>query len=160
MNSFLVNQPSSIQYLGDVSALSPFTGKHGLMDLRQEYYVAYAQDKWRVQPNLTINYGLRYEYYTAMHEAQNKDIVLDMTTGTLLDPGTQWYQTSPNNFGLRLGISYSRTNKTVFRVGAGLFYGPGQTEDQLQPAESDRINTTISSAIRPITQCPSNRLEL
>src|SRR3954467_8960696 len=36
-------------------------------------------------------------------------------------------------------------NKTVLRVGAGYFYGPGQTEDQLQPEANDRIGTTISS---------------
>ena len=148
ISAFLGDQPSSIQYLGDVSALSPFTGKKGMMDLRQEYYIAYAQDEWKVRPNLTINYGLRYEYYTVLHDAQNKDTVLDMATGTLADPSRPWYHTSPNNFGPRLGISYSPNmfkNKTVFRVGAGLFYGPGQTEDQLQPAESDRISTTITS---------------
>src|SRR5262249_41747312 len=149
IGTFLANQPSSIQYLGDVSAPSPFTGKQGLMDLHQEYYIAYAQDEWKVRPSLTINYGLRYEYYTVLHDTQNKDIVLNMATGTLADPSTPWYQTSPRNFGPRLGISYSPNqfkNKTVFRVGGGLFYGPGQTEDQLQPAESDRISTTISTA--------------
>src|SRR5262249_17883586 len=41
---------------------------------------------WKVRPNLTINYGLRYEYYTVLHEAQNKDTVVDMATGTLADP--------------------------------------------------------------------------
>ena len=29
-------------------------------------------------------------------------------------------------------------NKTVFRIGAGYYYGPGQTEDQIQPAANDR----------------------
>jgi hypothetical protein len=35
--------------------------------------------------------------------------------------------------------------KTVFRVGSGFYYGPGQTEDQLQPEANDRIGKTISS---------------
>jgi hypothetical protein len=43
-------------------------------------------------------------------------------------------------------------SKTVFRVGAGYYYGPGQTEDQLQPEANDRIGTTLSaSATNPIT---------
>ena len=36
-------------------------------------------------------------------------------------------------------------NKTVFRVGGGYYYGPGQTEDQLQPYANDRIGRTITS---------------
>src|SRR5262249_58660240 len=34
---------------------------------------------------------------------------------------------------------------TVFRGGFGIFVGPGQTEDQIQPIEADRISTTVSS---------------
>jgi hypothetical protein len=33
----------------------------------------------------------------------------------------------------------------VFRTGFGVFVGPGQTEDQIQPVESDRISTTLSA---------------
>lgn len=33
----------------------------------------------------------------------------------------------------------------MLRGGFGIFYGPGQTEDQIQPIESDRISSTLSS---------------
>ena len=33
----------------------------------------------------------------------------------------------------------------MFRVGGGYYYGPGQTEDQMQPSANDRIGRTISS---------------
>ena len=36
------------------------------------------------------------------------------------------------------------------RGGFGIFVGPGQTEDQLQPVESDRISSTISNAAYPV----------
>jgi hypothetical protein len=64
-----------------------------------------------------------------------------------------WYKTNPGNFGPRIGLSWSPFSKgtglfggdhTVLRAGFGIFTGPGQTEDQLQPAESDRIWTTPS----------------
>ena len=148
VTAFLANQPSSIQFLGDVSAVSPFTGKSGLLDLRQAYYIGYAQDEWRPTSTVTISYGLRYEYYSVLHEMNNHDVFFDMTTGTLGDPGRAWYQSSSNNFGPRFGISWSPAslkNKTVFQLGGGLFYGPRQTENQLQPAESDRVSTTITS---------------
>ncbi len=153
LDDFLANRPSSIQYLGDVSAPSPFTGLSGNLRLRQTYYIGYAQDEWKIRPNVTLNYGLRYEYYSVLREDRNKDVVFDMVTGALDPPNTPWYNSSPHNFGPRLGISWAPerlNNKTIFRLGAGYYYGPGQTEDQLQPAESDRISTTITSGPRLI----------
>jgi hypothetical protein len=157
VTSFLANQPSSIQFLGDVSALSPFSGKSGFLDLHQSYYIGYAQDEWKVRPNITVSYGMRYEFYSVLHDVNNHAVFFDMTNGTLVDPSRPWYQSSKNNWGPRLGISWSPEalhGKTVFRIGGGLFYGPGQTEDQLQPAESDRIGTTISSG--PLLAYPLN----
>src|ERR1051326_6657216 len=107
ITSFLANQPSSIQFLGDVSAPSLFSGKSGFVDLRQMYYIGYAQDEWRVRPNLVISYGLRYEYYSVLHEINNHAVFFDMTTGTLGDPSKPWYHSSPNNWGPRLGISWT-----------------------------------------------------
>src|SRR5947208_277014 len=91
ISSFLSNQPSSIQYLGDVSAPSPFNnGATGLRDLRQAYYVFFAQDEWKIRPALTINYGLRYEYYSVLHEAENRAVTFNMATRTIAQRGTPW----------------------------------------------------------------------
>jgi hypothetical protein len=154
VNSFLSNSPSSIQFNGDLSALSPFTGLSGVAKLQQTYYIGYAQDEWKIRPNLTINYGLRYEYYSPLHEARNKDVFFDMSRGDIIPRYSgDWYSSSKLNFAPRLGISWSPDafqNKTVLRVGAGYFYGPGQTEDQLQPEANDRIGTTISSGRYPL----------
>src|SRR5690349_20037976 len=35
--------------------------------------------------------------------------------------------------------------KTVVKGGVGVFVGPGQTEDQIQPVEAERIATTVTS---------------
>ena len=45
-----------------------------------------------------------------------------------------------------VGATYAPTTKTVFRGGFGIFVGPGQTEDQIQPIESDRISSTLRAA--------------
>jgi hypothetical protein len=149
VNSFLSNAPSSIQFNGDLSALSPFTGLSGVAKLRQTYYIGYAQDEWKIRPNLTLNYGLRYEYYSPLSETRNKNVVFNMLTGNIMPKYSgDWYASSTTNFAPRLGLSWSPEalhNKTVFRIGAGYFFGPGQTEDQLQPEANDRIGTTISS---------------
>src|SRR5581483_3190295 len=72
INDFLANRPQQIQFLGDVSAPSPFNGgATGIREAVQTYYVGYAQDEWKIRPNFTMNYGLRYEYYSVLHEARN-----------------------------------------------------------------------------------------
>ena len=155
LNAFLANTPTSIQYLGDVSAPSPFTnGPGGIRLAKQEYYIGYGQDEWKVRPGLTINYGLRYEYYSPLLEAHDQMILFDIKTGILKPPTARPYKTSKTNFGPRIGVTWSPDvngtgffsgSRTVFRGGFGIYYGPGQTEDQIQPIESDRISSTITS---------------
>ncbi len=138
-----------------MSAPSPFNGgATGNRLAKQEYYIAYGQDEWRIRPNITINYGLRYEYYTPLREARHLDILFDTTNGILKPADQPFFKSSKTNFGPRIGLTWSpRPNssgtfgggRTVLRGGFGIFYGPGQTEDQIQPIESDRISSTLSS---------------
>lgn len=149
--AFLANLPNQIAYNGDLSALSPFTGLSGNAKMQQMYYIGYAQDEWRIKPNFTMSYGLRYEYYTPVAEVRNKNVFFDIPSGTIIPRyAGDWYQSSTKNFGPRLGFTWSpmATNgKTVLRVGAGYYYGPGQTEDQIQPESNDRIGQTLTSNI-------------
>jgi carboxypeptidase family protein len=152
LNAFLANQPSSIQFLGDESAPSVFNnGATGERHLRQEYYVAYAQDEWRVNPQFTLNYGVRYDYYSVLREANNLEVKFNIDTGVIDPPTTPQYQSKKNNVQPRLGATYAVSEKTVLRGGFGLFVGPGQTEDQIQPvADSDRVSTTLSGGAYPL----------
>ena len=152
VTNFLSNTPTSVAYNGDLSALSPFTNLSGNAKLQQTYYIGYAQDEWRIRPNFTMNYGLRYEYYSVLSEARNKNVVFDIPTGDIIPRDkNDWYGSSKLNFGPRLGFTWSpeaAKNKTVVRIGAGYYYGPGQTEDQLQPEANDRINTSQTTNVR------------
>jgi outer membrane receptor protein involved in Fe transport len=88
LNAFLANSPSTIQFLGDESAPSVFNnGATGERHIRQEYYIAYAQDEFHVSPKLTLNYGVRYDYYTPIREANNLQVKFNVDTG-LIDPNT------------------------------------------------------------------------
>jgi hypothetical protein len=107
--------------------------------------VVYAQDEWRVRPNFTLNYGIRYDYYTPLSEADNRIVKFNIDTGKLDPQTTPFLTMKKNNVQPRVSLTYSPTSKTVVRGGFGIFVGPGQTEDQIQPIESERINTTLSS---------------
>lgn len=153
--NFLTNTLTSVQYLGDVSAASPFNnGLTGQRLAKQEYYIGYGQDEWKIRPGLTLSYGLRYEYYTPLREANNGQVLFDIKTGTLRPSSEAAFKSSKTNFGPRIAMTWSPNQdgsgffgggKTVLRGGFGMYYGPGQTEDQIQPIESDRVSSTITS---------------
>lgn len=160
---------SSADDLADVSQPSPYNkGATGNRLLEQEYYIGYAEDEIKLRSNFSLNIGLRYEYYTPLREANNLYVLFNTETGILSSPNScynpfaglqsvcapgvaPWYKSNTNNFAPRVGIAWSPfssrrglfgAERTVIRAGFGIFSGPGQTEDQLQPAESDRVWTT------------------
>src|SRR5439155_5243610 len=111
-----------------------------------EYYIGYAQDEWKIRQKVTLNYGLRYEYYTPVREAHNLDVVFNPATGVLDPPNRAFTVNNKAAFAPRLGLTWAPTEgKTVLRGGFGIFFGQGQVEDQLQPIESDRVSSTLTS---------------
>lgn len=117
IQAFLADVPTQVAFNGDTTALSPFTGRSGYSLMHQTFCIGYAQDEWRIRPNFTMSYGLRYEYYSPLSESNNKVLFFDVPTGTLIPNYTKpWYQMKTTNFAPRLGFSWSPeklANKTV-----------------------------------------------
>jgi hypothetical protein len=90
----------------------------------------FAQDDWRVKPNLSISYGLRYEYNTAPKEADKKientfqSASLNQVPGlaNYIDGRTKIFDADRNNFAPRIGLAYSPNAATVVRGGYGIYY--------------------------------------
>ncbi len=167
--AFLTNTPSAIQYLGDISAASVFNnGATGNRHTQQDYYTVFGQDEWRLAHNLTVNAGLRYEYYTPIKERDDLIVKLNLATGQIDPNTTPILVAKKDSVQPRLALTWA-PGRTVFRSGFGMFVGPGQGEDQIQPIESDRVSTTISSgsalafplnqevAVANFTANPNNR---
>jgi Carboxypeptidase regulatory-like domain len=96
----------------------------------------FVQDDWKLKPNLTVNLGLRWEYFGPFHEKYNHlaTTVLGPPPNQLTDLslrlGGNLYQASKHNFGPQLGFAWSPSlfqNKLVFRGGFGIGYN--RTED-------------------------------
>jgi hypothetical protein len=106
---------------------------------RAQYMAYFAQDDWRLTDRLTLNLGIRYEAELPRYEANDKQSSFDPlainpvsgTPGIVTFSGQNGvprraFNTDWNNFGPRVGLAY-RVNglrNTVFRAGAGFFYGP------------------------------------
>lgn len=148
------NRPLQVQFLGDVSAPSPFNRNAiGERELNQHFLIGYVQDEWKLRDNITVNYGMRYEYYSVFKEKRNLAVAWNPVTGQLMDPALPIYRSSRTNFGPRLSSTWSPRRwqgKTVVRVGSGIYYGPGQPEDLIQPFESDRVSSTLTGVAYPI----------
>ena len=119
--------------------------------------LGYIQDDVKWRPNLTINAGLRYEFYTVPVEKDGRDKVWRLACNGFCAPGTQWYNPDYNNFGPRVGFAWSPArfnDNTVIRGGFGVFFGPGQNDDVFAPIDNAGARTTLTRAEAPVLSYP------
>jgi hypothetical protein len=104
----------------------------GIAEGQRWYYFGYLQDDFKVRPNVTLNLGVRYEYYSVAKEKDGVAKVFSMECGGICPPGTPLYDSDKNNIAPRIGFAWTPArfnDKTVIRGGLGMFYGPGQNDD-------------------------------
>jgi len=83
----------------------------------------YAQDSFQASRKLTVNYGLRWDYYGVIGEEQNRFSLFDAATASVRRV-TQLYPKDWNNVSPRLSAAWDTMGdgKTVVRAGWGLYY--------------------------------------
>lgn len=115
------------------------------MDGHQPEFSTYAQDRLKALPNLTLDLGLRYEIAPPLYDTRGQTMGLDFskvpTPQAIFALGlpTNYYEptfyicgqagypkgcayTDKNNFAPRFGLAWQVDPKTVFRMGAGIYY--------------------------------------
>jgi Carboxypeptidase regulatory-like domain len=104
--------------------------------LRFSNWSAYLRDQWQVTKNLTIDYGMRWEYYPIYSHDHFGAVRFDPTTDNILVGG---YGGIPNDTGAsankkgfapRLGAAYRINDKTVIRSGFGISVDPDNMRNQ------------------------------
>jgi len=93
----------------------------------------FAQDTWKLTRNLTMTYGLRWEYNPAPSSANGVppftvNQVNDFATMTLAPQGTSLWDAKKHNFAPRLGLAWNPRQNLVIRAGAGIFYDLGYSQ--------------------------------
>ncbi len=123
----------------------------GFIDARTHLYYTYAQDQFKVRPNLTVTYGFGWQVDTPVTDIFNKSVAINAfrpgqqstvfptAPAGLLFPGDKGitasgYHTHWDHFAPRLGFAWSPGNsrKWSIRSGIGIYYNVPEEELTLQ----------------------------
>ncbi len=116
LRDFLTNHPKKFS-----AGLTPVQPTYGY---RQTIFGLYAQDDWRVRPNLTVNLGLRWEMITMPTEVHNMITNLRTLTDAAPHLGSPVISNPTlRNFEPRVGFAWDpfHNGKTAVRGGFGVF---------------------------------------
>ena len=138
---------------------------------RGSSYAAFVQDEWKARPNLSLNFGLRYELFAPLSERYDRLANLDLAPGlTAVAPVTPG-QPGPysgrfsralvdrdgNNFGPRLGLAWKPANhgRLSIRAGYGWYYNGSVYQNFATRLASQppfaQTGTVQSTAMRRLT---------
>lgn len=145
-----------------------FRSSWSLHYLRHMFVMPYFQDEWKIRPNLTLNLGLRWEYYGVASEAHNSTTVFDLQnfngecvgSGSINPVRSVESPSCPNNPSLftpnyrnwdpRIGVAWAPSflhSKTVIRAGFGIYHGAAQNDDQNAALESDNQRLGLTQGV-------------
>jgi hypothetical protein len=92
----------------------------------------FLQDDWRISQRVTLNAGVRYEYFEPPYDTENRMAILNLSTLQVQQVGQAGVSRSGlnrdlNNVAPRVGVSYDLTGsgRWLLRGGYGLFYDSG-----------------------------------
>jgi hypothetical protein len=115
--------------------------------IRFANWAGYARDQWQVSKSLTIDYGLRWEYWPIYSHDSFGAVRFDPSTDNILiggEGGVPWNTgatASKKGFAPRFGAAYRVDEKTVIRGGYGISVDP----DNMRNQRNQYPNTSVTT---------------
>jgi len=116
----------------------------------------YFQDDWRITPNLTLNAGIRWEYFGRPYDRYDRIASFDLATGQQLFPGQggtprALANEDYNNWGPRLGFAWRPrgSNRLSVRGGYGVYYSPEITVSFRSQGFQEPFGQIFQRTVRP-----------
>jgi hypothetical protein len=141
--------------------LNPTHTNTDLHDWTQSYYI---QDDWKATSRLTVNLGLRYDYFAPYTQSdnrfadvyQNGFVIANIVTPQNSPYGAGLLQPVRKDFGPRVGLAYrpSWGGDSVIRAGYGIYYTPEISNAIFAMAEGDQA-TSGATVIGNLTGLPN-----
>jgi len=144
---------------------------------RYHEWATYANDSWKIKPRLTLNLGVRYEYYGTQHNAnqaldsnfyfgEGASIFERIRNGRIMlakdSPIGKLWNVDKNNFAPRLGIAWDvfGDGKTSLRGGYGMAYERnfGNVTFNVIQNPPNYATVQITTAVVPVIPITSNNL--
>ncbi len=148
---------SSVENLANnVVAKASLTGALPVNHLRKNDYFAYAQDEYKVLPNLTLNLGVRYTIFDLFHEESGLANPFDFDTcgaQGFCGMGASFGQQNYGDIDPRVGFAWmprSGNGQTVIRGGFGIYHEDGQLDDQNLPAKNEVPSYSVKGGSYPV----------
>ncbi len=146
-------------FINNAATSATWLQGEGVVGNRRTFAMGYFQDDFKVSPELTLNLGLRYEFYSVAHEILNRSAVVDILgCGGFCPKGHAVLQSQPDGSSARAsawpGRPHALHGKTTIRSGFGIYYGGNQNDDFSDPAESAVPRYSWSSSDTPTLSYP------
>jgi hypothetical protein len=123
--------------------------------LRKTELYAYIQDEFKLKPNLTLNLGVRYQFFDQFHEVLGRAVPFDFASCGAVGFCATGASFGRPNFGdvdPRIAVAWTPAafgGRTVLRSGFGIYHGDGQLDDQNLPIANEVQRYSLSQATIP-----------
>jgi Carboxypeptidase regulatory-like domain len=165
LSGFVADSPAAYEvHIDPLAGESIINSPNRHRHFRRRDFAWYFQDDWKLGKNLTVNAGVRWEYFGVIHETSGKQAGMILGSGSTLQEQligatlgrvSELYQPNYHNFGPLLGMAWDPTGKGKFSVRGAWAINYDRIHSDLlsEPARFTPPFGAFALAVPGITNC-------